>query len=143
MAAAFELGRRRKETEGIQKTKVQSSNDAFQAILGNLSDIPHEEFWILILNRANMIIKKEFISRGGIAGTVVDPKLLFKSALDNLASSLILAHNHPSGNLKPSQEDISLTRKLKEAGKLLDIAVVDHLIIGENAYFSFADEGIL
>jgi DNA repair protein RadC len=143
VAAALELGRRRKESEVVQKPKINTSNDAFQVISETLADIPHEEFWVLMLNRGNQVVRKEFISRGGVAGTVVDPRLVFKSAVEHLASSLILVHNHPSGNLKPSKEDIILTGKLKGAGKLLDISVIDHLIIGENAYFSFADEGII
>ena len=143
IAAALELGRRRKESNVMKKTKIQSSRDAYNALSANLIDQPHEEFWLLLLNRQNTIIKHEFISRGGVSGTVVDPKLVFKPALEHIASGIILAHNHPSGNLKPSNEDISLTKKLKEAGKLFDINVLDHLIICENSYYSFADEGII
>lgn len=104
-------------------------------------DIPHEEFWILLLNRANRVIKPVQISRGGVAGTVADPKIIFKHALDQLASAIILAHNHPSGNLQPSQADIQLTKKLVEAGKWLDLPVLDHLILSDHAYYSFGDEG--
>ena len=106
-------------------------------------DLNHEEFWIIILNRANYVLRKDQISRGGISGTVADPKLIFKSALDHGGSSIILAHNHPSGNLQPSQADITLTRTLKEAGQFLEIPVLDHIIVSDNSYFSFADEGML
>jgi DNA repair protein RadC len=108
-----------------------------------LLDIPKEEFWTILLNRANRLIKKEQVSSGGISGTVADPKVIFKSALDHYASSIILIHNHPSGNLKPSQADINLTNKMKEAGKLLEIPVLDHIIFGDENYLSFADEGLL
>ena len=106
-------------------------------------DLPHEEFHILLLNRSNTVIRKEFVSRGGVSGTVVDQKIIFKIALEHLASSIILCHNHPSGNLKPSDQDILLTKKLKEAGFLLEIPILDHLIITDSGYFSFADEGII
>lgn len=106
-------------------------------------DIPHEEFWVLLLNRANRVIKKQQISLGGVHGTVADPKIIFKIALEELASGIIVAHNHPSGNLTASQQDIDLTKKLKEAGKLLEIQLLDHLIIAGKNYYSFADEGIL
>ena len=106
-------------------------------------DLPHEEFWMLLLNRANFVIKKELISKGGIAGTVVDTKLIFNSALSHFASAIIICHNHPSGNLKPSNADRSITKKIKEAGQLLDIALLDHIIISDNDFYSFADETIL
>ncbi|MFL5752033.1 MAG: DNA repair protein RadC [Bacteroidia bacterium] len=143
IAAALELGRRRKEAGTPEKIKIQSSRDAYNALSANLIDQPHEEFWMLLLNRQNKIIKHEFISRGGVSGTIVDAKLVFKPALEQTASGIILAHNHPSGNLKPSNEDMSLTKKLKEAGKLLDISILDHLIISDNSYYSFADEGLI
>jgi len=110
---------------------------------GHLEDIPHEEFWVLLLNRANRVIRKQQISFGGVAGTVADPKIIFKTALEELASGIILAHNHPSGNLAASPQDLELTRKLKESGKLLEIHVLDHLIITRNKFLSFADEGLL
>jgi DNA repair protein RadC len=106
-------------------------------------DLPHEEFWILILNRANKVMAREQISLGGVAGTVVDAKVVFRKAIEGMASSIILVHNHPSGNLQPSQQDIDLTKKLKKAGETLDIAVLDHLIVTESGYFSFADESLL
>jgi DNA repair protein RadC len=143
VAAALELGRRRKESEPDEKPRITSSADVFDNIKAELMDIPHEEFWVLLLNRANRVTKKKQISLGGVAGTVADPKIIFKLALEELASGIILAHNHPSGNLTASQADIDLTKKLKEAGKLLDIQILDHLIIAGKRYISFADEGLL
>ena len=141
--AALEVGRRRKETDTPQRTQIKTSIDAYNILKATLLDLPHEEFWVLYLNRSNQLIKKELISRGGVAGTVVDAKIIFKSAVEILASSIVLCHNHPSGNSKPSEQDIQLTKKLKEAGKLLDIPIVDHIIFTENGYYSFADEGAL
>ncbi len=105
--------------------------------------MPHEEFWILLLDRANQIIKAEHISKGGVSGTVADAKIIFKSAIEHLASGIILCHNHPSGNNKPSNSDIELTQKLRQAGQLLDIKVLDHLIIAGGKFYSFADEGLI
>ncbi|GAB3271516.1 DNA repair protein RadC [Larkinella harenae] len=143
IVAALELGRRRREQDRPQKLRITSSRDAYQEIKPHLLDKPHEEFWILLLNRANEVIRPVQISSGGVSGTVADPKLIFKHAIDQLASSVILIHNHPSGNLTASQADRDLTRKLKEAGKILDIPVLDHLIFTDQAYLSFADEGML
>lgn len=143
IVAGLELGRRRKESEPSKKVKITSSHDAFQVLQGDMMDLNHEEFWLLLLKRNNEVIKKEMLSRGGVSGTVVDAKIIFKRALEETASGLILAHNHPSGNLKPSQEDINLTRRLKEAGRSLDISVLDHLIITDHSFFSFADESLL
>lgn len=140
--AALELGRRRKETETDKRIKITGSQSAFDVIYPNLGDLNHEEFWVIFLNRSNEVIGKENISKGGVSGTVVDPKVVFKQAVQFPASAIILAHNHPSGNLKPSQADHQLTKKLKEAGKALDIPVLDHLIIGERDYFSFVDESV-
>lgn len=142
IVAALELGRRRK-TSLSEVVKITGSSDAYQELRPHLIDKLHEEFWILLLNRANRVIRKHQISQGGVAGTIADPKIIFKTALEELASGIILAHNHPSGNLSASQADIDLTRKLKEAGKLLEVQVLDHLIIAGNAYMSFADEGLL
>jgi DNA repair protein RadC len=116
---------------------------AYEAIAPLLIDKNHEEFWVLYLNRSNQIIGRICVSMGGVAGTYVDPKVVFTKAVELLASSMILCHNHPSGQLKPSQEDIRLTRKLQEAGKVLDIMVADHLIIASQKYWSFADEGLM
>lgn len=141
--AGLELGRRRKETDTSKKATIQSSSDAFNLLQGDLMDLSHEEFWILLLKRNNEVIKKEMLSKGGISGTVVDTKIIFKRALEESASGIILSHNHPSGNLKPSHEDIQLTKRVQVAGKSLDIAVLDHLIITDDSFFSFADEGLL
>lgn len=143
IVAAMELGRRRKDLEVIQKPQINSSRSVFEILRPELQDIPHEEFWILLLNRANCLLKKIQISRGGVSGTVVDPRIVFKLAVEALASGIVVAHNHPSGNLTASQADISLTQKLKEGGKLLDIQVLDHVIIAGQKYFSFADDGLI
>ena len=143
IVSAMELGRRRKETQSPEKPKITCSEDVYEVIRPELMDVNHEEFWTLLLNRSNKVIKKQLISSGGVAGTVADPKIIFKSALEELACSIILIHNHPSGNLTPSQADIMLTKKMKEAGKLLEIPVLDHLIFTDNGYFSFADENML
>jgi len=143
IAAALELGRRRKESEVLKKAKITSSGDAYQAIRPYLLDLSHEQFWVLLLNRASEIIRPFQVSIGGVAGTVADPKIIFKSAIEYLASAIILVHNHPSGNLTPSQADLDLTKRVKEAGRLLDIPILDHLIFGDNGYYSFADKGIL
>ncbi len=138
--AALELGNRRRMSEVMEKEKIGSSKDVFNMFRNILSDSHYEEFWLLLLNRANKILRTINISSGGLSGTVADPKKIFKMALDNNASSIILCHNHPSGNIKPSDADIKLTKKLTEAGKLLDLPVLDHVIIGEEKYYSFADE---
>ena len=143
IVAALELGRRRKETESVKKPVIKSSNDAFVLMKPMLWDLLHEEFWIITLSRSNQVIKTIQISAGGVAGTVADPKIIFKNALEQLASGIILVHNHPSGNLKPSQEDVNLTKKIKEGGRILDIPILDHLIISDNGYYSFADESML
>jgi DNA repair protein RadC len=143
IVAAIELGRRRKELDLAEKPKIAGSKDAFDLLAGELIDLPREEFWVLLLNRANRVVKKKRVSEGGVSGTVADPKIIFKLALEELASGLIVAHNHPSGNLQPSQNDIELTRKLKEAGKVMEVQLLDHLIVAGKKYFSFADEGLL
>ena len=143
IAAAMEVGRRRQLSRIREKPQVTCSRDAFNAIAPMLMDLPHEEFWILLLNRANRILSREQISLGGVAGTVVDAKVVYRKALEGAACSIVLCHNHPSGNLNPSQADIDLTRKLKKAGETLDIIVVDHLIVGDGGYYSFADEGLI
>lgn len=143
IVSALELGRRRKGEEYKEKVRITSSNDIYQLIKPELMDLQKEEFWIILLNRANRLIKKEQISSGGVSGTVADPKIIFKAALEQYASSIILVHNHPSGNLKPSQADINLTKKMKDAGVLLEIPILDHIIFSNEGYLSFADEGIL
>ncbi|NLN96518.1 MAG: DNA repair protein RadC [Bacteroidales bacterium] len=141
--AALELGRRRRAAEPLQKPGIRSSKDAYEIIQSLVGDSNYEQFWVLLLNRANKLIRSECISQGGIAGTVADPKRIYKLALEHNASFIILAHNHPSGNLNPSEEDIKVTRKMKQAGEALDIRVIDHIIAGENDYYSFADKGVL
>ena len=141
--AALELGRRRKESDPTEKPKINTSTDAANIFKPILSDLPHEEFWVLMLNRNNLVIDKMIISRGGITGTVIDVRIIMKIALECLACSIILCHNHPSGNLIPSEADKEITRKIKDAGKLLDISVLDHVIVGNNSFFSFADEGLI
>lgn len=143
IVAALELGRRRKLQDALDRIKVSSSRDVFDIFHPLLGDLPHEEFWILLMNRSNKVIDKVKISQGGISGTIIDPRLIFKPALDFLSSSVILVHNHPSGNLKPSDADVAITKKLKKGGDILDIPVLDHVIVTEKYYFSFADEGIL
>jgi DNA repair protein RadC len=143
IVAALELGRRRKEVDVEEKPKINVSKDAFDLIKGDLIDLPHEEFWVLLLNRANRVIKKKRVSEGGVTGTVADPKIIFKMALEELACGIVMAHNHPSSNLSPSQSDRDLTKKMKEAGKFLDVTLFDHIIVAGNNYFSFADEGLV
>lgn len=143
IAAALELGRRRAKAEPKERATITSSKDAYQELIPHLADLPHEEFWILLMDRANRVMSAHRISTGGVSGTVVDARMVFRPALEKLASGIILAHNHPSGALVPSQDDIKLTAKLKEAGKTLDVSILDHLIIGHKTYYSFADEGKL
>lgn len=141
--AALEIGCRRNETESKPPEEVKGSHDVFKLMRRHLMDLNHEEFWIVLLSRSSKVLSKELVSRGGISGTVADPKIIFYMALQQQASAIILIHNHPSGNLKPSQLDIELTKKVANAGKMLDINVLDHLIITDKGFFSFADEGLL
>lgn len=141
--AALELGRRRRGEEALEKMKITSSKSVFELMQPVIGELPHEEFWIVYLNNSNKVIQKNQLSKGGITGTLVDVRLALKIALEVGAVGIILAHNHPSGTLKPSQADKQLTSKLKLAAQSLDIKVLDHLIITEQAYFSFADENIL
>ena len=143
IVAALELGRRRKELVPAELVQISTSIDVYELIASQFKDLNHEEFWILLMNRANRVTSKHLISKGGQAGTIADPKIIFNIALENHAASIILAHNHPSGNLKPSHSDVELTKKLRSAGQFLDLPVLDHLIISDNGFLSFADEGIL
>ncbi len=143
IAAALEIGRRRQTWSPIQKQVVNSSNDIAAFLQSKLKDLQHEVFAVIFLNQANKINHFEIISKGGITGTVADPKIIFKKALEESAVSIILCHNHPSGSIKPSRADEELTLKIKEAARFLDIKVLDHLIVSDAGYFSFADEGIL
>jgi DNA repair protein RadC len=141
--AALEIGRRRNETETKVLDTINGSKDAYNIMRRHLIDLNHEEFWVLMLNRSGKVIAKELISKGGLTGTVADPKIIFNLALQHSAASIVMAHNHPSGNLKPSQLDIELTKKIANAGKMLDMNVLDHLIITNDGFYSFADGGIL
>lgn len=143
IAAALELGRRRQATNPLQKITVTSSSDIAEYLTIKLRDYRHEVFGVLFLNRANKINHFEIISEGGITGTVADPRIILKKALEEDAVSIILCHNHPSGSLKPSRADEELTLKIKEASKFFDIRILDHLIVSDSGYYSFADEGIL
>lgn len=143
IVAALELGRRRRGGEALEKMKITSSSSVFELMQPIIGELPHEEFWIVYLNNSNKVIQKNQLSKGGITGTLVDVRLALKTALEVGATGIILAHNHPSGTLKPSEADKQLTEKLSTASKSLDIKVLDHLIITEKAYFSFADENML
>ncbi len=143
IAAALEMGRRRRGEEALRVTKINSSNDAFELLLPTLGDLQHEEFWILYLNNANKVLLSTQLSKGGLTGTLVDVRIVMKQALELGAVALILAHNHPSGSLRPSKADKEVTQKLKNAASALDIKILDHLIITQKAYFSFADEKLL
>ena len=141
--AALELGRRRKDYPTKKKERVGCSNDAFEILSPLMSDLDHEQFWILMLNNSNQVLRKQMISKGGVAGTVADPKIIFNLAVQHHATSIILAHNHPSGSLKPSAEDMLITKKLIDAGRMLDVRVLDHLIITTDSYTSFADDKLI
>jgi DNA repair protein RadC len=143
IVAALELGRRRRSEEALNKEKITSSASVFELMQPIIGELPHEEFWIVYLNNSNKVIHKSQLSKGGITGTLVDVRLALKTALEVGATGIILAHNHPSGTLKPSEADKQLTAKLSAASKSLDIKVLDHLIITEKAYFSFADDSLL
>lgn len=142
IVSALELGRRRKEAEPTKRDKITCSQDVYEIMKPYLLDLPHEEFWVMFLNRANVVIRTDKMSSGGVTGTVADPKIIFKRALEEMANGLILVHNHPSGNTQPSRADIELTQKMREGAKLLDMQVLDHLIFTDHQFFSFADEGI-
>jgi DNA repair protein RadC len=141
--ASLELGRRRNESEVLSRDKIKTSRDAYEIFRSIMGDRPYEEFWIILLNKANKVLQKCNISEGGISGTVVDPKKIFKISLDHHASSIILGHNHPSGVITPSEADLRITKKVCDAGAMLEVTVLDHLIIGEDNYYSFADDGAL
>jgi DNA repair protein RadC len=143
IAAALELGRRRKLAEMPEVLQIRCSKDVADIFQPLLADLAHEEFWILFLNRSNKVINRMKLSQGGISGTVTDVRLAMKKAIEYLASGIIVCHNHPSGNLNPSESDSKITQKIKEAGNLLDIQLLDHLIISEKEYYSFADNGLL
>jgi len=143
IAAALEIGRRKASQEIPEKVSIKSSADAYQIFLEHLSDLRTEEFWVIFLNQRNQVIYKSQISKGGITGTIVDVRVLFKIALEHFATSIIVAHNHPTGVLKPSEADVKITQNIKNAGEILNIKLIDHLIIGENTFFSFQEQGLL
>ena len=143
IAAALELGRRRRFAETAQQQHIHNSKEAFEYFYMRMSDLEHEQFWIMLLNPKNKVIKLVKVSDGGINGTVADPKRIFKIAVENNATALMLCHNHPSGSVKPSDSDIALTKNIVNGGKLLEIKILDHIVIGIDNYFSFADSGML
>ncbi len=143
IAAALELGRRRKLAEAPDVIQIKCSKDVAEIFQPLLSDLSHEEFWILFLNRSNKVIGRMKLSQGGISGTVTDVRMVMKKAIEYLASGIIVCHNHPSGNLNPSESDTRITQKIKDAGNLMDVQLLDHLIISEKDYYSFADNGLL
>ena len=143
IAAALELGRRRRFSEALEKPSIKNSQVAYECFYAHLSDLDHEQFWIMLLNNANKVIKMEKVGVGGMTGTTADPKKIFKCALENNAASVMLCHNHPSGNIFPSNADKQITNNLVKAGQFLEIKILDHIIIGNDNYFSFADEGLL
>lgn len=143
IATSLEIGRRRSRQEICDKPVISNSNDAYVIFKNQLSDLRTEEFWALFLNQSNKVVQISQLTQGGISQSIVDVRILFKTALDNFSTGIIIAHNHPSGSLKPSREDLNVTQKIKEAGKFLNIQLLDHLIITQNAYFSFSDEGLI
>ena len=143
VAATLEIGRRKASQEMPEKTSISSARDSYNVFSQHLSDLRTEEFWAIFLNQKNQIVYKTQISKGGISGTLVDVRVLFRIALEHFATSIIVAHNHPSGSLKPSLEDIQITKNIKNAGEILNVTLLDHLIIGDNSFLSFAEEGLL
>lgn len=141
LVAAMEIARRRSQRNNDADFRIRSSMDAFELMSPLLSDLNHEEFWVILLTQSNKVIARKKISMGGIAGTVTDVRIIMKEAVLVSAPAIILSHNHPSGNLEPSFADENITKKIKEGAELLDIRVLDHIIIGANKYYSFADEG--
>lgn len=139
--AALEIGRRRNETESKALDVIGFSKDAYNIMRRHLVDLNHEEFWIILTGRSNKVLGKELVSKGGLSETLVDIKIIFSAALQYKANGIILVHNHPSGNLNPSDQDIKLTKKIVDAGKVLDIIISDHIIISDNGYYSLADNG--
>ncbi|GEN74630.1 RadC family protein [Chryseobacterium hagamense] len=143
VATALEIGRRRAAQEVPEKSLIACSNDGYQILRKYLSDLRTEEFWAIFLNQSNRVLHFTQLTHGGINQSIVDVRILFKTALDHYATAIIIAHNHPSGNLRPSKEDLEITRRIKEAGKMLNIQLLDHLIITQNSYFSLSDDGLL
>lgn len=143
ISSALELGRRRKNFESAKSSKIETSDSAYKILYPYLADLDHEQFYALLLNKANKLIEVVRVSQGGVSATIADTRIILKLAIERLASSIIISHNHPSGALKPSQADIDLTNNLKAASKIIDVKLLDHIIITNDSYFSFADEGII
>ena len=143
IATALEIGNRKSQQEVLERQQISSSKDVFEVLQPHLSDLSTEEFWAVFLNHQNKILYKTCLFRGGIASSVADVRVIFKTALEHFSTRIIVAHNHPAGSLKPSQEDINITNKIKEAGNLLEIELLDHIIIAQNKFYSFKEEGIL
>ncbi|WP_124642114.1 MULTISPECIES: RadC family protein [Amniculibacterium] len=143
IATALEIGRRKAAQELPEKTQISSANDVFKLLHPYLGDLRTEEFWVVFVNQHNKVLLKEKISQGGISGTVVDVRIILKKALEQMATGIFIAHNHPSGNLKPSQEDLKITKQISDAGKLMNIVLIDHLIITQTSFYSFANENLL
>lgn len=141
IAAAMELGKRRKLSEVVVQPQITSSDTVYQIFHPILADLKHEEVWVLLLNKANKVLKKIQVSKGGITGTVVDIRMIMKEAIDSLASAMVLCHNHPSGNSNPSDDDDNITRRLKEAGQIMDVRLLDHIIVCDHSYYSYMDRG--
>lgn len=143
IATALEIGNRKSQQEVLERQQISSSKDIFEILKPHLSDLPTEEFWAVFLNHQNKILYKTCLFRGGIASSVADVRVIFKTALEHFSTRIVIAHNHPAGSLKPSQQDITITNKIKDAGKLLEIELLDHIIIAQNKFYSFKEEGIL
>ncbi len=143
IATALEIGNRKSQQEVLEREQIASSKDIFEVLQPHLSDLSTEEFWAIFLNHQNKILYKTCLFRGGIAGSVADVRVIFKTALEHFSTRIIVAHNHPAGSLSPSRQDIDITNKIKESGKLLEIELLDHVIIAQNKYYSFKEEGIL
>ncbi len=143
IATALEIGNRKSQQEVLERQQISNSKDIFEVLQPYLSDLSTEEFWAVFLNHQNKILYKTCLFRGGIASSVADVRVIFKMALEHFSTRIIVAHNHPAGSLKPSQEDINITKKINEAGKLLEIELLDHIIIAQNKFYSFKEEGIL
>ncbi len=143
IVSALELGRRRKPEDRRLKPRLMTSQEAYDFMKAELQDLKHEEFWVILLRRNHEVINKYLVSSGGVSGTLVDPKVIFKRVVDKMAAAVILIHNHPSGNKQPSESDVRLTRKIQAAGKLFDISVIDHLIFTDEGFYSFSDEKMM
>lgn len=143
LIAALELGRRRRESETLERKSISSSKDIFELMCPKIGDLPHEEFWLITLNRAHKVIQMNRIGSGGISATVADLRIILKYAIEQQASSIVICHNHPSGQLKASKSDIDITQKVKQAGTIMDIELIDHVIICDSDYYSFAEHGLI